>query len=100
MGYPVSPLRINHLLLTAFSFSIFGVNEFATIIFPFIFSIGTILLTYKLAALLTDNDSISITAAIFMAFFPTDVVFATINFVDISTMFFINLGSLFSYKII
>jgi len=98
LGYPVSPLRINHLLLTAFSFSIFGVNEFATIIFPFIFSIGTILLTYKLASLLTATDSISITAAILMAFFPTDVVFATINFVDISTMFFINLGVYFLIK--
>ena len=98
LGYPVSPLRINHLLITAFSFSIFGLNEFATIVFPFIFSIGTILLTYKLAALLTGDDSISFTAAILMAFFPTDVVFATINFVDISTMFFINLGIYFLVK--
>jgi len=102
LGYPVSPLRINHLLLTTFSFSIFGINEFATIVFPFIFSIGIILLAYKLAALLTRDESISLTAAILMAFFPTDVVFATINFVDISTMFFINLGIYFlikSYKL-
>ncbi len=102
LGYPVSPLRINHLLLTAFSFSIFGVSEFATLVFPFFFSIGSILLTYKLAALLTSDDSISFTAAFLMAFFPTDVVFATINFIDISTMFFINLGIYFlikSYKI-
>lgn len=98
LGYPVSPLRISHLLLTAFSFSIFGVNEFSTIIFPFIFSISAILLTYKLAALLTGDKSISLTAAILMAFFPTDVVFATINFIDISTMFFINLGIYFLVK--
>ena len=98
LGYPVSPLRINHLLITAFSFLIFGANEFATIVFPFIFSIGTILLTFKIANLLTSNDSISYTAAILMAFFPTDVVFATINFVDISTIFFINLGIYFLVK--
>ena len=98
LGYPVSPLRINHLLLTALSYSIFGINEFATVVFPFIFSIGTILLTYKLAAIFTADDSISYTAAILMAFFPTDVVFATINFVDISTMFFINLGIYFLIK--
>jgi len=98
LGYPVSPLRINHLLLTAFSFSIFGVNEYATLVFPFIFSISAILLTYKLAALLTSDDSISFTAAFLMAFFPTDVVFATINFVDVSTMFFINLGIYFLVK--
>jgi len=98
LGYPVSPLRISHLLLTAFSFSIFGVNEFSTIIFPLIFSINAILLTYKLAALLTGDKSISLTAAILMAFFPTDVVFATINFIDISTMFFINLGIYFLVK--
>ncbi|NNG26609.1 MAG: phospholipid carrier-dependent glycosyltransferase [Ignavibacteriaceae bacterium] len=98
LGYPVSPLRINHLILTTFSYSIFGVNEFATLVFPFIFSIGSILLTYKLAALLTKDGSISLTAAVLMAFFPTDVVFATINFVDISTMFFINLGIYFLVK--
>jgi hypothetical protein len=33
-----------------------------------------------------------------MAFFPTDIVFATISFVDLPNVFFINLGIYFLYK--
>ncbi len=98
LGYPVSPLRINHLLLTAFSYFIFGVSEFSTIVFSFIFSVGSILVAYRLAKLISDNESISITAAFLLAFFPIDVVFATIHFVDIPAMFFVNLGIYFLLK--
>lgn len=37
-------------------------------------------------------------AAFLMALFPTDVIFATINFVDSSNVFFINLGTYFLLK--
>jgi 4-amino-4-deoxy-L-arabinose transferase-like glycosyltransferase len=98
LGYPIFPLRITFLSITAFSFNIFGINEFATIAFPFLLSIANLILTYKLAKLLTGDVNVSLLSALLMAFFPTDVVFATIGFVDLPNIFFINLGIYFLYK--
>jgi 4-amino-4-deoxy-L-arabinose transferase-like glycosyltransferase len=97
-GYPIFPLRINEIFLYALSFKLFGINETATIIFPFIFSILNIFLTYSLTKLLTKNESISLLASFLVALFPTDVVFATIAFPDLINVFFINLGIFFLIK--
>jgi len=98
LGYPIFPLRITFLSITALSFKLFGINEFATIVIPFLLSIANLFLTYKLAKLLTGNVNVSLLSALLMAFFPTDIVFATIGFVDLSNKFFINLGIYFLYK--
>ncbi|MGB5848261.1 MAG: glycosyltransferase family 39 protein, partial [Ignavibacteriaceae bacterium] len=98
LGYPFFPLRITFLSIAALSFNIFGINEFATIVFPFLLSIVNLILTYKLAKLLTEDVNVSLISALLMAFFPTDIVFATIGFVDLPNAFFINLGIYFLYK--
>jgi hypothetical protein len=98
IGYPHTPLRINLLALTAFSFIIFGLNELATMIFPMIFSIGNILLAYFFTKEITHNENTSLIAALLMAFIPTDITFATINFSDSPSAFFINCGLFFLYK--
>ena len=98
LGYPVFPLRIAFISLVSFSMMIFGTNEFAIIIFPFLFSINSILLVYKIAILFTDNANISLTAAFLAALFPTDIIFATIGFPDLINIFFINLGIYFLLK--
>ena len=98
IGYPHTPLRINLLALTAFSFSIFDTNEFATMVFPMIFSIGNILLAYFFMREITRNENTALIAALLMAFFPTDITFATINFSDSPSAFFINCGLFFLYK--
>jgi len=98
LGYPIFPLRITFLSITALSFNIFGINEFATIVIPFLLSIANLILTYKLAKLFTGNVNVSLLSALLMAFFPTDIVFATISFVDLPNIFFINLGIYFLYK--
>jgi 4-amino-4-deoxy-L-arabinose transferase-like glycosyltransferase len=98
LGYPVFTLRIVHLALTSFSFKIFGINEFATVFFPFIFSILSLILTYKLTLLLTKNTGTALTSTFLMTFFPTDVIFASINFPDLINLFFINLGVYFLLK--
>lgn len=98
LGYPLFLLRVGHLFLTAVSFAIFGINEFATIVFPFLISILNLLLTYKIAQLFTGKNEIALLSALIMAFFPTDIVFATINFVDAQNIFFINMGLYFLYK--
>jgi len=92
LGYPIFPLRVGILALTNLSFNIFGIGEFATIVFPFIISIANLILTYKIAAELTQKDSFALIAVLLMAFFPTDVIFASINFVDLQNVFLINLG--------
>ncbi|MFH1525944.1 MAG: glycosyltransferase family 39 protein [Bacteroidota bacterium] len=98
LGYPIFPLRITFLSITALSFNVFGINEFATIVIPFLLSIANLILTYKLAKLLTGDENVSLLSALLMAFFPTDIVFSTICFVDLPNIFFINLGIYFLYK--
>ena len=92
LGYPVFPLRVGFIALNTLSFKIFGVNEFATLIFPFLFSVINIGLTFNLTRLITKDINISITSAFLIALFPTDVIFASIGFPDLINVFFINLG--------
>ena len=98
LGYPVFPLRIGFIYLNSLSMMIFGSNEFATIVFPFFFSLANILLVFKVSKLFTSDDKIAYTAAFFVALFPTDVVFASIGFPDLINLFFINVGIYFLLK--
>jgi 4-amino-4-deoxy-L-arabinose transferase-like glycosyltransferase len=98
LGYPIFPLRITFLSITALSFKLFGINEFATIVIPFLLSVGNLILTYKLAKLFTGDVNVSLLSALLMAFFPTDIVMATIGFAHLPNVFFINLGIYFLYK--
>ena len=98
LGYPVFPLRAAFIGLTSISMMIFGTNQFATVFFPFAFSLLNILLAYNLTRLFTDNNKISITSAFLTAFFPTDIIFATIGFPDLINVFLINLGIFFLLK--
>ena len=67
-------------------------------VFPMIFSICNILLAYFFAKEITKNKSAGLIAALLMAFLPTDIAFATINFSDSPSAFFINSGLFFLYK--
>jgi 4-amino-4-deoxy-L-arabinose transferase-like glycosyltransferase len=98
LGYPVFPLRAAFIGLTSVSMMIFGTNEFATIIFPFVFSLANILLVYKFTRLFTGSEKTALYAALLTTFFPTDVIFAFINFPDLINIFFINLGIYFLLK--
>jgi 4-amino-4-deoxy-L-arabinose transferase-like glycosyltransferase len=97
-GYPVFPLRIGFIAMNAISMKIFGVNEFATLFFPFFFSILNIFLTYKLTELITASMETALLSALLIAFFPTDIIFATIGFPDLINIFFINFGIYWLYK--
>jgi 4-amino-4-deoxy-L-arabinose transferase-like glycosyltransferase len=98
LGYPVFPLRIGQIAFTSFAFSLLGTSEFATLIFPFLISILNLIITYKLTLYITKNKNTALIAVILMALFPTDVVFATLNFPDLINVFFINLGIYFLLK--
>ena len=98
LGYPVFPLRFGFIGLTSISMMIFGNTEFATIVFPFLFSLLNIVLTYKLALLITNDEKVALTSALLITFFPTDIIFATIGFPDLINVFFIHLGIYFLLK--
>ncbi len=98
IGYPIFLLRKVHSLLTAFSFLLFGKNEIASVIFPFLFSIGGVYLTYKFTYFYSKSERASLLAAFFIALLPTDVIFATINFADLQAAFIVNLGLYFLFK--
>lgn len=98
IGYPIFLLRKLEVLFTAFFFLIFGVNETASIIFPFILSLSSIVLVYKFAFILFKEKKIGLVAAFLYSFFPIDIIFASINFTDLQCAFFINLGIYFLLK--
>jgi len=98
LGYPVFPLRFVFLALNALSMMVFGANEFSTMVFPYLFSIGNIILTFKIAKLFTEDDTIAYLSTFLITFFPTDIVFASLNFPDLINVFFINLGIYFLLK--
>jgi len=95
LGYPILLLRKLALLFTLFSYHLIGFNEKAGMLFPFLFSLLSIILIYKITQDLYDDKRISLTAAFFSAFFPVDVIFASINFSDLECVFFINIGIFF-----
>ncbi|MDH3269126.1 MAG: hypothetical protein OEM46_09770, partial [Ignavibacteria bacterium] len=48
--------------------------------------------------LITNSEKVSFISALLIAFFPTDIIFASIGFPDLITTFFINLGIYFLLK--
>lgn len=93
-GYPVIPLRIGQYFFTSAAISIFGKSEVSTIIFPFLFSLLSLFVIYQITLILSKKKIPAIIAAFILAIFPIDVIFATINFVDLQSAFFIGLGLL------
>ena len=64
------------VLLTTLSISVFGVNDFSITFFPFIFSIGSIILSYLIGKQLFDPVT-GVFAAFLIAIFPMEVLFAS-----------------------
>ena len=68
LGYPIFLLRKLHTVFTALSFSVFGINQISSIIFPFIISLAGIILTYFIALELTENYEVAISASFLLTF--------------------------------
>ena len=94
LGYPVCLVRIGQSFITAVSFLLFGPSEYSAAVFPMLFSIMNMLLNYKLAKTLIKSEIVSVLVLAFTAFYPTEVLFASIAFTDLYSTFFINLGIL------
>ena len=83
--------RIGIVYPVGFLYSLFGVNDFASALLPFIFSIGNVILIYFFGKLLF-NKRIGLIASFLMAIFPLDVIFATKPMPDVPSAFFLGLG--------
>lgn len=94
LGYPVCLVRIGQSFITAVSFLLFGPSEYSAAVFPMLFSVMNMFLNYKLAKTLIRSEIVSVLVLTFTAFYPTEVLFASIAFTDLYSTFFINLGIL------
>lgn len=83
--------RLGLVLPTAFSYKLFGINDFSSAIFVLITSIASIILMFYFGKLLF-NEKIGLIAAFLLSFFPLDVVYATKLASDLPSGFFMALG--------
>ncbi len=73
----VHSLRLGLILPTALVYKLCGVNEFSSILYPLLCSLGNILLIFFLSQLLFKDTLTSLVCAGFMAVFPQEVIYAT-----------------------
>jgi len=83
--------RIGLIYATAFSYNLFGINDFSSVLFVLMTSIGNIILIFYFGKLLFD-EKIGLVAAFLLSFFPLDVVYATKLVSDMPSAFFMALG--------
>lgn len=95
LGYPILIIRKLAVLFTIISYNIIGYNERAGTLFPYLFSLLSIVLIFQITQDLLGDKRISLISAFLAAFFPVDVIFASINFSDLECVFFINTGIFF-----
>jgi hypothetical protein len=91
-GSRIFLLNAGQAWINAFSFSLFGTNEAATTVFPMIFSILNMVLCYRLTKIITKSEISAILVLFFTAFYPTEILFASVVFPDLFPTVFINAG--------
>ncbi len=96
VGYPIFKLRLAHVTLLVLSFKLFGISEFAESLPSLFFSLLTIVFVYKISMLLFKQKNTAFYASLLLVMFPTDVVFASINFTDIACSSLITIGLYFT----
>jgi len=86
--------RMGLIYATALSYNLFGINDFSSVLFVLLTSIGNIILAFYFGRLLF-NKKIGLMAACLLSFFPLDVVYSTKLVSDIPSAFFMSLGVYF-----
>ena len=90
-------LRTGLLIPVALFFSLFGVSELSSVLYPLLCSLGNIVLIFYLGRMLFDQR-VGFLAASLYAVFPLEVVFATQLLPDLPMSFFMGLCILFFLK--
>jgi len=88
---PTASTRLGVIYSTAFSYSLFGINDFSSVLFVLLSSLGSIILIFYFGKLLF-NEKVGLMAALLLSFFPLDVVYSTKLLSDIPSAFFMALG--------
>jgi len=83
--------RIGLLIPVAISYSIFGVNDFSSTLFPLLTSILGIIVIFYFGKFLF-NEKVGLVAAFLLSFFPLDVVYSTQLLSDLPSAFFSGLS--------
>ncbi len=94
LGYPVCLVRIGQTWLTSLSFILFGTNKTATTVFPMIFSVINMVLSYRLVKTVTRSEMTALLVLLFTVFYPTEILFASIAFTDLFSTVLVNSGIL------
>ena len=83
--------RLGLVYATALSYRLFGINDFSSVIFVLITSIGSIILIFYFGKLLF-NKNTGLMAAFLLSFFPLDIAYSTKLGSDLPSAFFMALG--------
>jgi len=86
--------RLGIIYTTFLSYKLFGVNDFSSVLFVLLTSIGNIILVFYFGKLLF-NEKIGLMAAFLLAIFPIAVINSTRLLTDIPSAFFMGLGVYF-----
>ncbi len=89
--------RFALLLPTALSYFLFGVNDYSSVLFPYIFSLMNMLMVYFLAREIFDRETAFI-AAILLAIYPLDIATTNVLSPDSFIPLFCSLAILFYVK--
>ncbi len=73
----VHKLRLGLILPTAVVYRLFGVSELTSALYPFLCSLGSVVLIFSLGQLLFKDSASSLMCAALLAIFPMDVFFAS-----------------------
>lgn len=83
--------RIGILYPTFFFYRLFGVNDFSSVIFVLLASLGNIILAYLFGKLMIDEKT-GLMAAFLLAVFPLEIINSTKLLTDIPSAFFMAFG--------
>ena len=86
--------RMGLICATALSYTLFGINDFSSVLFTLLTSIGSIILIFYFGKLFF-NEKTGLMAAFLLSFFPLDVVYSTKLLSDLPSAFFMALGVYF-----
>ncbi|MEM2175557.1 MAG: glycosyltransferase family 39 protein, partial [Candidatus Micrarchaeia archaeon] len=90
----MTSLRLLMIFPLALFFKLFGVSQASAALYPFLLSLGNIIIIFFISKLLF-NEKVGIIAALVLAFFPLDVNYATWIMGDVPLAFYTSLSAYF-----
>lgn len=83
--------RIGVIYPTAFFYILFGINEITSNLLPLLTSLSSIMLIFSIGKFLFDEKT-GLIAAFLLSFYPVNVIYSSVLYVDFPASFFIALG--------